>query len=212
MKREDKFILRWAKRYRAYCELGGKCNNCGETDIFILDFHHKNPKEKEYGISQFSAHAPWGKIKKELDKCILLCRNCHGKHHIFETEQVFKKNFDLIKLKSKEVDKVTKNKLDKNKIYHLLIGGKSLNEVARLLNKDVSTIRFVAKKISQEKGVKLFKTRVEHNSKKEKINKEQLIKFLKEGLSVELMAKHFNCAKSTLYGRIKKIKNNETFF
>jgi hypothetical protein len=56
---------------------GGKCICCGYDKCFSsLDFHHLNPDEKEFGISgnNFSKK----RIEKELEKCILVCKNCHG--------------------------------------------------------------------------------------------------------------------------------------
>ena len=54
-RKKDKFILRWAKRYRAVQEMGGKCSYCEESNIFLLDFHHLDPSKKEFGISQASS-------------------------------------------------------------------------------------------------------------------------------------------------------------
>ncbi len=62
---------------------GGKCQICGyDKCISALAFHHKNPKEKEFDISKIA-----GKSKlsyndiKELEKCILVCHNCHSEIH-----------------------------------------------------------------------------------------------------------------------------------
>lgn len=41
-----------------------------------LTFHHVNPLKKEFDISGKSIS--WERLKKELDKCVLVCRNCHG--------------------------------------------------------------------------------------------------------------------------------------
>ena len=60
--------------------LGGKCQKCGYNKcIAALSFHHKDPLLKEYnfGDSTMSINA----YKKELDKCILLCANCHMEEH-----------------------------------------------------------------------------------------------------------------------------------
>mgnify|MGYP006935470923 CR=1 FL=1 len=55
---------------------GGKCEMCGYNKcIAALDFHHTNPSEKEFNIS--SRIVSWEIAKKELDKCILVCANCH---------------------------------------------------------------------------------------------------------------------------------------
>lgn len=62
-----------------------KCEKCGESHVATLDFHHINSNEKEIGISKAIALG-WGveRIKKELDKCIVLCSNCHRKLHYNE--------------------------------------------------------------------------------------------------------------------------------
>ena len=60
--------------------LGGKCEICGyNKNIHALDFHHRNPEEKDFAIgeSDFS----FEKLKPELDKCQLVCSNCHREIH-----------------------------------------------------------------------------------------------------------------------------------
>jgi len=59
--------------------LGGKCNECG-YDGYALEFHHIIPEDKEHKISEMWSYS-WENIKRELDKCIILCSNCHAKHH-----------------------------------------------------------------------------------------------------------------------------------
>jgi len=58
---------------------GGKCEECSITDMYLLDFHHIDPKEKEFSISK--GIKSWDKSKKEVEKCKLLCANCHRKYH-----------------------------------------------------------------------------------------------------------------------------------
>lgn len=61
---------------------GGKCELCGyDKCLAALDFHHKNPEEKEFGIATKGMTRSWEKLKKELDKCIMLCSNCHRELH-----------------------------------------------------------------------------------------------------------------------------------
>jgi hypothetical protein len=59
-----------------------KCSRCGESDPVCLDFHHKNSNYKEVNVSQAS-HRGWSikKIMEEINKCIVLCSNCHRKEH-----------------------------------------------------------------------------------------------------------------------------------
>ena len=60
---------------------GGSCQVCGySTYIGALEFHHLDPKEKDFAISS-SKVGKWDKIKPELDKCVLLCSNCHREVH-----------------------------------------------------------------------------------------------------------------------------------
>jgi len=61
--------------------LGGQCSECGYCkSLHAMDFHHKVPEEKDFAISAYS-NLCWSRIVKELDKCILLCANCHRELH-----------------------------------------------------------------------------------------------------------------------------------
>lgn len=56
------------------------CSECGEQKICCLDFHHRNPNEKELNISRLMSFGKT-KILNEMTKCIVLCSNCHRKVH-----------------------------------------------------------------------------------------------------------------------------------
>jgi len=59
---------------------GGKCQICGYCKcIDALDFHHINPEEKDFSIS--GGTKSFEHVKSELDKCILVCSNCHREIH-----------------------------------------------------------------------------------------------------------------------------------
>lgn len=61
--------------------LGGKCVKCGyNSSPNALDFHHLEEDKKSFTIGS-SYNLSWGKIKQELDKCEILCANCHREHH-----------------------------------------------------------------------------------------------------------------------------------
>jgi len=61
---------------------GGKCNVCGYNKCdSALQFHHLNPEEKDFAISRDGSFRKWETIKKELDKCVLLCVRCHAEEH-----------------------------------------------------------------------------------------------------------------------------------
>lgn len=61
---------------------GGKCELCGYNKcIQALDFHHLDSSKKDFGISAKGYTRSWEKVKLELDKCILICANCHREVH-----------------------------------------------------------------------------------------------------------------------------------
>ena len=60
---------------------GGKCQVCGYSRCSqSLHFHHLNPSIKEFNVSG-SHSVSWSRLERELDKCVLLCSNCHGEVH-----------------------------------------------------------------------------------------------------------------------------------
>ena len=61
---------------------GGCCNDCGySTTPNALEFHHIDPKQKEFAIGAGGITRSFDRIKVELDKCLLLCANCHREEH-----------------------------------------------------------------------------------------------------------------------------------
>jgi len=57
------------------------CEVCGESDPVVLEFDHKEPAQKTKTIARFlSGHASWNTILKEINKCRVLCANCHRRH------------------------------------------------------------------------------------------------------------------------------------
>ena len=74
----------WYRRYQRKLEIielmGGKCSECECDDIWCLDCHHIDPSTKEHAIGHILGNK-LSTIKKELEKCILLCANCHRKKH-----------------------------------------------------------------------------------------------------------------------------------
>lgn len=66
----------------AIAEKGGKCQICGYSRcVKALDFHHIDETTKEFGMSSHGLTRSWEKIKKEIDKCVLVCANCHREIH-----------------------------------------------------------------------------------------------------------------------------------
>lgn len=60
---------------------GGICFRCGFTGHYSsFDFHHRDPYKKEFNWGK-ARKTTFSKIKVELDKCDLLCSNCHSVVH-----------------------------------------------------------------------------------------------------------------------------------
>ena len=61
---------------------GNKCFICGyNKSIKALEFHHLDPKLKDFGISSKGYTRSFKKIRNEIEKCVLLCSNCHREVH-----------------------------------------------------------------------------------------------------------------------------------
>ena len=77
-RRRKKEIQKW---YHAYKDTLS-CKRCGEEENVCLDFHHLDPSTKELnpGLMVGQSYSK-ARIKKEIQKCIVLCSNCHRKEH-----------------------------------------------------------------------------------------------------------------------------------
>lgn len=77
-------VIKFRRRLKKKCldYKGGKCERCGYYKCNdALEFHHLDENEKDFGISANGIARNWNLIKNELDKCILLCSNCHREVH-----------------------------------------------------------------------------------------------------------------------------------
>lgn len=80
-KSKDDVERRKRKKNEAIIERGGKCNVCGyDKTPSALEFHHIDPDSKEKAPNELMSLS-LKKQKEELDKCILLCANCHREVH-----------------------------------------------------------------------------------------------------------------------------------
>ncbi len=67
---------------RCVLYLGHSCKDCGyiAQHLDVYDFHHRDPNSKEFNIAH-ALSVPWSEVVAELDKCDLLCANCHRVRH-----------------------------------------------------------------------------------------------------------------------------------
>jgi predicted transcriptional regulator len=77
---------RTVERHRLYKKKavaykGGKCSKCGYCKCLgALDFHHTDPKQKDPDWKNMK-HRSFESVIHELDKCVLVCKNCHAEIH-----------------------------------------------------------------------------------------------------------------------------------
>ena len=70
-------IIEWFIEYKKTL----KCEECGDSRYWVLDFHHRDPKEKDIEVSTLIRKGNKNKIIKEVEKCDVLCSNCHRDLH-----------------------------------------------------------------------------------------------------------------------------------
>jgi predicted HNH restriction endonuclease len=75
-------VARWTRiKIRAIAHKGGSCTVCHGTFLRpAMQFHQRDPKQKEVNWVKLRLRA-WARIVEELDKCDLVCANCHAIIH-----------------------------------------------------------------------------------------------------------------------------------
>ena len=90
----SKAVMRTQKRKKLHAIdfFGGKCQICGYNKcVEALEFHHIDSEDKKYSPSYVILHWSWARAKPELEKCLLVCANCHREIHSKEI------NLDLLR-------------------------------------------------------------------------------------------------------------------
>ena len=78
---------RRARKLKAIEYMGGVCISCGTMPhTAAMDFHHLDPGTKTGNPATMIPCMAWSKVTEELDKCIMLCSNCHRELHAKEGE------------------------------------------------------------------------------------------------------------------------------
>ena len=115
------------------------CQECGyDKNIKALEFHHINKSEKIFGMSLIIRDEELKEIndvtlniKNELEKCLVLCSNCHRIKHI--NIEKFEKNKNNIYLKSKNI-KENNAPIDRSKVKEMYESGVRQVDIARQFN------------------------------------------------------------------------------
>ena len=134
---------------------GGKCERCGyDKNISALDFHHIDSSTKKFTLSD--THHSWDETKKELDKCILVCANCHRElHNPQSTPENLTKLIELHNYNVEIKKKQTKKSKYKFTLEEVLEKRKEFNtwqEVADYYNISLATLKRHKKELEMEGG------------------------------------------------------------
>ena len=78
-----KKLRRWLEEYKTTLF----CERCGFDDFRALEFHHTGGKEKDFNIGDMvRLGLSVARIKEEIEKCTILCANCHRIEHYDERQ------------------------------------------------------------------------------------------------------------------------------
>ena len=224
-------ILKIAKKIKGINMLGGKCVKCGDNNIFHLSFHH-NSTDKEISVSKIK-DVRWSILKNEINKCELLCENCHAEKHFLEDNKGEKsrRNSKLVYLKYKgdKCEICNYNKCESSLTFHhknkedklFCIGSlneriSNISELKNYIINELDKCVILCRNCHHEKhsDVVFF----EENKKEiyykvknykeiqKKIPREEVIEMYKNGTKQIDISKHFNASKGTISGIIKKWK------
>lgn len=191
--RNSRLVLGWAKKLKAIGLLGGKCSICEEARSWLLEFHH-NTNAKEYEIS-FLKHLSWERLEKELCKCVLICRNCHGDIHFKEKYLELE---DEIKTKKDQIKPNCANKIDHSLVLDLNLQGFTQAKIAKTLNCGISTVCDILK----SNGIHTFE-------KKKVIDPLEVIRLRESGLTNVEIGRILGVHRFTVPKIIKRWKDSQ---
>lgn len=77
VRNREKKIKAWLKEYKQTL----RCEVCGENHPACLDFHHIDSNDKKFAIGRLKHYLSMKLLKTEIEKCKVLCANCHRKYH-----------------------------------------------------------------------------------------------------------------------------------
>lgn len=78
--RQARFGRVCIKMWELLCD--SACAHCGNDDPEVLEFDHREQSDKDFNISEMLRSYSWSRIQTEIDKCDILCANCHRKRTI----------------------------------------------------------------------------------------------------------------------------------
>lgn len=217
-----------AKKLKAIDYLGNKCQICNEKSYYKLCFHHKNENEKDFDWSSIRDKS-WLKIENELNKCILLCYNCH--HEIHSNDSSHNKNNKDILLEYKNITGCEICGYNKNigslDFHHTdptkkdfeissITGKWGLLEIKKEIEEELNKCQVLCKNCHMElhyndgfleENFSEIKEKSENlKTRSSKIDVNLVLKLYEEGKKQIEIANEIGCVKSAISNILKKFK------
>lgn len=222
-------INRNAKKLYMVKYLGGKCEHCGESRFYVLNFHHDLEKFEKSFIFKDISGGRFSSLLEEVNKCSLLCSNCHQKYHLDKVKEEIKRTTTKKTLfKYKNVCCCEKCNVSDSRVlvfHHLR--DKKFNISSWMSNKHTKSIDDLTNEIKEEldKCIVLchnchleihhdkeffdeymdkvldYSTRIKEISKP--LDKELVKKMFLDGMRQIDIARHFGTVKSTVCDILK---------
>lgn len=228
-------ILRYAKKLKSINYKGGKCKICGEENISMLVFHHINTTEKEFSYSSMKDRR-WSILKNEIDKCDLLCQNCHRELHYNLSGNDGKIRIDkkiYLEYGGSECERCGYNKCPASLTFHhtdpdkkeFWIGGlseriNSISDLDNTIKNEIDKCDILCANCHSEEHFdrKFFNENIEiikeksisYKEIRHRIDRNLIYElYFEKGLRQIDIIKKLNIPKGTLSGIIKELRNND---
>lgn len=227
----NQFITKQAVKLRAIILCGGKCIQCGNNNIHVLEFHHTTGDDKKYAIGNIFAHK-WANIYNEITKCVILCSNCHRELHFKSAGRDLKEKQRILTLINKyncEECGYSGENIGSLSFHHYT--GEKLFNIADYysrhkcaticdLEDELSKCKLLCRNCHamEHKNINLYneyesviikRSKVIRNNSK-KIDRQQVKNMLMSGMKQIDISKRLHCAKSTITGIVKEFIESNT--
>ena len=223
---DNGYALIWAKKIRAVNLKGGKCEICGNDNFFILELHHFNADKELNSSSMYKQK--WSLIEKEVEKCRLLCSNCHAEIHYDDNGRGSLKKKKIFR--ELEVDScsrcgyVGKNLRSlefhhlKNKVFNIgdFFARKIKCSVAELFDeiekceilcRNCHEMEHINVKKFEEMKSYIYDKVENHKELRSALDKDVIYDmYFNKGMRQSEIVKHFGCSCGTICDIIKKLK------
>ena len=171
-----------------------------------MDYHHRDPTKKEFELSRKMKRGSFESIKKEIDKCDLVCSNCHRNIH-YELELLdYNENMSTIlsrleKLKESNgkptppIRKSLSAKYSKDEIEILIQEGKTIKEISESLGEQYNAVSSLIKK---------YKLHTLTNKRSRLDQKESIIRdYVTIGFSLSSLSEKYSMTESDMIETLK---------